>query len=55
MTFPSAAPKKMVSSALDSENTTSKNPCHTGFPMWVRNSMPTARSINSQSTIIRGR
>ena len=52
---PSAAPKKIASSALDAVNPASQNGFHTGLSMWLRNSIEMPRRISSQSTIISGR
>ncbi len=54
-TLPSAAPKKMISTALAAKKTASQNPAHISWCTRWWNSMATARSISSHSTMNSGR
>ncbi len=55
MTFPRAAPKKMVSKALPRKNIPSQKEIHTGFWTRERSSTATPRTIKSQRTMIKGK
>jgi len=48
--LPSAAPRRMHSSALEPENAASQNALHSGERTWLRNSIEIPRASSAQRT-----